>query len=82
MILNKYKETTKRLIEKIRNNLVKVIERENFNSKFKSDIACYFCRKKIKGKVRILVYEDSKGGTNYYPIDGKCYAKAKGIEVV
>ena len=50
MILNKHKETTKRLIEKIRNNLVKVIERENFNSKFKSDIACYFCRKKSRAR--------------------------------
>ena len=82
MILNKYEKTRGRLTEKIKNNLVKVIERKDFNTKFKSNIACYFCRKKIKGKVRILVYEDSKGGINYYPIDSKCYAKAKGIEVV
>ena len=82
MILNKYEKTRESLIEKIRNNLIKVIEKKDFNSKFKSNFECYFCRKKIKGKIRILVYGDSKGGTNYYPIDSQCYAKAKGIEIV
>lgn len=50
MILNKYEKTIEKLNEKIKNNLVKVIEREDFNSKFKSNIACYFCRKKSREK--------------------------------
>jgi len=81
MIENKYEKTLEVLKEKIKNNLIKIIESKDFNPKFKSNFACYFCREKIKGHVRILIESDSKG-INYYPIDSKCYAKAKGIYVV
>ncbi len=82
MIGTKYEKTVERLKEKIKNNLIRVIERKAFNSKFKSNFACYFCRKKINVKVRFLTDENSNGEGDYYPIDSKCYAKAKGMEVV
>ncbi|MBU4070211.1 MAG: hypothetical protein KJ646_04480 [Nanoarchaeota archaeon] len=81
MIENKYEKTLEALKQKIKNNLIKIIESKDFNPKFKSNFACYFCREKIEGKVRILIESDLKG-ISYYPIDSKCYAKVKGIVVV
>lgn len=82
MIENKYEKTLKVLKGKIKNNLIKVIEGTDFNTKFKSNLACYFCREKIKGKVRILIESDLNNNKNYYPIDSRCYAKAKGIYLI
>lgn len=83
MIGSKYEETKKRLKEKIKDRNICVLNEKDFESKImNSKFLCYFCRKQIVGRVRILSDSSHKDQIDSHPIDSKCYAMAKGIEVV
>jgi len=83
MIGSIYKETIEELKGKIRNNNIRILDEKDFEDLVYFEPVCYFCRKSINGNIRILVDSDPKGQIKRnYPIDSRCYAKAKGLEVI
>ena len=85
MIESRYEETIEELKEKLRNGKVSILDEREFKTLNYIEFACYFCRKPIKGNLRILMDLDSDQGIPAFslrPIDSKCYAKAKGLEVI
>jgi hypothetical protein len=70
----KYLETRAMLIERIRDENISVLEQEAENH------ACYFCTKRIRGKMMVLSDSETINRrvheTKYY-IDINCYEEAK-----
>jgi len=71
---SEYLHTLSKLREKIRNATATHIEKEAENH------ACYFCGKKITGKMNVLVEKESIKGyesESKFIIDKKCYEMSK-----
>ena len=74
IIGSKYEETKAMLTEKIRKGDISVLEAEA------TCHACFFCGKRIEGRMKMLTVEDILKGnevTSDYFIDDTCYRKAQ-----
>jgi hypothetical protein len=66
MVGEKYEDKLLMLKELIRKGFGNILESEAENH------ACYFCRKRIEGRMVILTLGE-KNGFSRYPIDKRCY---------
>ena len=73
---SKYFEKSAELRQNIKTRTANIFEAADWEK-----ACCYFCRKPIKGKIRV-VKEINVTGENYYPIDKRCYANIIGIKVI
>lgn len=81
-ISKKYEETKSKLVEKLRVNKLKVLERDKVNYLgVEMRTICYLCQKEIRGKKKLLIDKDEDFESKYV-IGNDCYAKAKGIWIV
>ena len=74
----RYYQTLDRLIAGIKDSSIGLKKPEPGNT-----YACYFCERKITGRVRLLMEKDRPEGEEHtiYPIDAICYAACKGMTI-
>lgn len=66
----KYRETRARLSSMVKDGTISALEMRSENH------ACYFCKSRINGHMRVLMLHEPAGDSEFY-LDDRCYTLAK-----